>query len=120
MNPDPVQSRERRREPRLEVTNPVAGQLLPFNTPVSLLNVSAGGLLIHSDTSLVVGAACELRFALPDEGSVDVTVRITHVLRLFHGDQVSFAMGGAFTGIGGVGFAAAVARLIRACELTTA
>jgi hypothetical protein len=103
---------ERRRNQRIEVALPVAGELLALHAGVTLVNISRGGCLVQGDTSLSVGVTYAFRFTPAGAAPTTVSVRITHILRITRDGAAEYAMGGEFVDTP----AAEIDRLLHICE----
>jgi hypothetical protein len=67
---------ERRRAPRVEVLGRLHGHVVSIDAPVTVREVSLGGLSFSSALNLPIGAVHEFRLTLGDDSSVLLRGRI--------------------------------------------
>jgi hypothetical protein len=103
---------ERRRNNRIEIAVPVAGELLALQAAVTLVNISRGGFLVQADVSLNVGVTYQFRFTPAGAEAITVMGRITHILRVTRDKGGEYAMGGEFIDTP----SADIERLVGICE----
>lgn len=104
--------KDRRRSPRLAVSDQIHARLGGSDVPVRVLDISFGGCLLETDAPLRVGSLKELHFFTPQGASVCiVTARVAHS----RGEAGScYSTGFSFVGPRGPSGAAEFDRLIDA------
>jgi hypothetical protein len=70
--------RDRRRSRRIEVRSHFAGYSVTLGVPVTVLDISLGGLRIESSVVLPLGAIHEFSFTLADRAVIKVRARVLH------------------------------------------
>ena len=89
----PSPSTERRGAPRLQLVSPLVGQD-DYGDDVTLMNISEGGLLVHTTQPSTVGEVRHLRFRVgPDNLVTEFAARVVHVLRISGAEGASYAIG---------------------------
>jgi hypothetical protein len=89
-------TRDQRRLFRLEVRGEISGRVVGTDLPLMLRNLSGGGLLAETSTSLPVGSLHTIRLTAADGYVVIVTARCAHCRKLMPSDVPRFAVGFAF------------------------
>jgi len=84
---------ERRRSARVDVLSRVNGELVAFNLPVTLVNISLGGFLIHGPVLLPIGTTAQFRFTMTDGERLVVRARAVHVMTTTTGDHTTYMTG---------------------------
>jgi len=69
---------ERRQAPRIEILGQLDGILMTVDTPVRVLDVSAGGFGVETAQALTAGETHECRFELRPGVSVILLARVMH------------------------------------------
>lgn len=69
---------ERRQAPRIEILGQLDGVLMTVDTPVRVLDVSAGGFGVETAQALTAGGIHECRFELRSGVSVILLARVMH------------------------------------------
>jgi hypothetical protein len=69
---------ERRQSPRIEILGQLDGFLMTVDTPVRVLDVSAGGFGVETPQPLTAGDVLECRFELRDGVAVILQARVMH------------------------------------------
>jgi hypothetical protein len=69
---------ERRKAPRIEILGQLEGFLMTVDTPVRVLDVSAGGFGVETAQALAAGDIHECRFELRAGVSVILLARVMH------------------------------------------
>jgi Tfp pilus assembly protein PilZ len=86
-------SDERRAAPRVQLVSPISGRT-DAGDAVLLVNVSEGGLLVHTDQPMSVGTTHVLRFSPADASDpLVVSARVVHVMRISAVDDASYVVG---------------------------
>jgi hypothetical protein len=70
--------RERRRSPRVELLGLVSGKLLRPGTPVTVRDMSLGGLATETPFPFERGTVHDLQLTLGDGAAVDLRARVMH------------------------------------------
>jgi len=70
--------RDLRRAPRVDVLTRVKGQLVPIDTPVTILNLSRMGFAIVSDVAFQPGQLLDFRLTAENGVVVTVTAEAVH------------------------------------------
>jgi hypothetical protein len=84
---------ERRSAPRLTLVSPLPGQD-DSGHDVTLVNVSAGGLLVYAAQPAAAAETRQFRFHLPGGApAVTFAARVVHVLRISEGGAAAYAIG---------------------------
>lgn len=66
---------------------------------VTLVNISEGGLLVHTAQAVTVGETRHFRFRLGDHEVTDFAARVVHVLRISAPAGASYAVGLEFVDV---------------------
>jgi hypothetical protein len=74
-------SSDRRRSPRIEILGRLHGHVVAFETPVTVREISLGGMTIHTSMDLGEGAVHAFLLTLGDGSVVQLTGRILHSRR---------------------------------------
>jgi hypothetical protein len=85
-------SAERRSAPRLQLVSPFVGHD-DRGEDVTLVNISDGGLLVHTAQPASVGQTRHLKFQFDSGQMIDFTARVIHVLRISADGTQTFAVG---------------------------
>lgn len=87
---------ERRRAPRINLLQPLPGRVGPDGSPVSVRQMSLGGMLIDTPLSLSPLALHEFSLALDDHTVALVRGQVVHSRYVVDGDTVTYTFGIAF------------------------
>ena len=71
-------TRERRSAPRIQLFGKLHGHLVALDVPVTVTEISLGGLTVDTPLEFPVGAVHEFRLQLGDESTVLVKGRVMH------------------------------------------
>ena len=71
-------TRDRRHAPRIQLFGKLHGHLVALDVPVTVTEISLGGLSLESSIEFPVGAVHEFRLTLGDESTVFVKGRVMH------------------------------------------
>ena len=72
---------QRRRYPRLEVSAKVHGQDVPLNIPITVLDISLGGVAIETEMTFPIGELHEFRFTPVMGEPLVISARVVYSLR---------------------------------------
>lgn len=72
---------DRRRSPRIEIFGKLHGHLVVLDVPVTVIEISLGGLGLETSLDFPVGAVHEFRLTLGDESTVTLKGRVMHSRR---------------------------------------
>jgi len=72
---------QRRRYPRLEVSARIHGHDVPLNIPITVLDISQGGVAIETDMTFPIGELHEFRFTPVMGEPLVISARVVHSLR---------------------------------------
>lgn len=87
---------ERRERPRLAPALPLSAKT-DLGQRFSVMNVSAGGALLHGPFELALGEVLDLRFVVPDvESSILLAARVVYVMRVTAAGGPSYMAGVEF------------------------
>jgi len=92
-------SQERRRSPRIEMLGRVQGHSVSLDQPITVLEMSLGGMSIETGFPLEVGSLHAFRLTLGDGATIEVTARVRvsglvmHTRSTSEGDKVAFVTG---------------------------
>ncbi len=78
-------SNERRSSPRLQLLGQLHGQLVALDVPITVTEISLGGLRMETGIEFPVGATHEFALTLGDESVVRVRGRVMHSGRVASG-----------------------------------
>lgn len=84
---------DRRREPRPDVSERIAGQIRPGNVPMTLLNVSLGGCLMQAPVAYAAGQTLELNVAVAERDPIVIRARVLHTMRTTAGEVTAYVCG---------------------------
>lgn len=87
---------DRRRDPRVEVSKRIAGQVGSAHVPVIVLNVSLGGLLIQAPVDYPPGETLEFRLTVAEGEPIVIRVRVQHTMRATSREGTSYISGVEF------------------------
>jgi hypothetical protein len=71
-------SSDRRTSPRLEILGRVHGQAVSLDVPLTVREISLGGMAIETPVPFPVGAVHEFRLTLGDGSTVLLRARVVH------------------------------------------
>jgi hypothetical protein len=71
-------STDRRRSPRIEILGRLHGHTVAFDVPVSVREISLGGMTVETSIELGEGAVHEFLLTLGDGSVVQLTGRVLH------------------------------------------
>jgi hypothetical protein len=71
-------SHERRRSPRVQILGRLHGQVVAFDLPVAVIDISLGGLNFQASVPFPVGAVHDFRLTLGDASHVVLRGRVVH------------------------------------------
>lgn len=71
-------SRERRRSPRIEILGRLHGNIVSLDMPITVLDISLGGLSIQAAVAFPASAIHEFKLALGDGSSTLMRGKILH------------------------------------------
>jgi len=91
-------SEERRTHPRLEVLGRIHGGVVALDVPLTLLNMSAGGLSVQTPFRFPIGATHDFRFKWGDHAPIVLRAQVVHTLRATREGEVIYVTGLEFTG----------------------
>jgi hypothetical protein len=74
-------TKDRRRSPRIQILGKLHGQLVALATPVTVIEISLGGLGLETAVEFPVGVVHEFRLTLGDDSAVLVKGRVMHCHR---------------------------------------
>jgi Tfp pilus assembly protein PilZ len=80
----------------VEVVDPIHGQILPHNVPITLLNVSHGGFLMRSPVAYAVGDMHKFRFTVNGDCPMVLRGRVAHITPATTNGTPAYAIGVAF------------------------
>ena len=92
-------SQERRRSPRIEMLGRVQGHSVSLDQPITVLEMSLGGMSIETGFPLEVGSLHAFRLTLGDGATIEVTARVRvsglvmHTRSTGDADRVAFVTG---------------------------
>lgn len=69
---------ERRRAPRIELLGRLHGHSVSLDLPVTVLEISLGGMAIQTGLPFPVGAVHAFRLTLGDDSTVELNGRVMH------------------------------------------
>lgn len=69
---------ERRHSPRIEILGKLHGQIVAFDVPVTVTEISLGGLTLQAAVPFPVGAIHDFRLTLGDGSHVILKARVAH------------------------------------------
>jgi hypothetical protein len=69
---------ERRRSTRIELLGKLHGHSVSLDVPVSVLEISLGGMAIQTGLPFPVGAVHAFRLTLGDESTVELHAKVMH------------------------------------------
>jgi hypothetical protein len=69
---------DRRRSPRIELLGRLHGHSVSLDLPVSVLEISLGGMAIQTSLPFPVGAVHAFRLTLGDDSTVELNGRVMH------------------------------------------
>jgi len=69
---------DRRRAPRIELLGRLHGHSVSLDLPVSVLEISLGGMAIQTGLPFPVGAVHVFRLTLGDDSTVELNGRVMH------------------------------------------
>jgi hypothetical protein len=72
---------QRRRYPRLEVSAKIHGHDVPLNIPITVLDISLGGVSIQTEMTFPIGELHEFRFTPVGGEPLVIAARVVHSLR---------------------------------------
>jgi c-di-GMP-binding flagellar brake protein YcgR len=101
---------ERRATPRLQLVAPLQGHD-DRGDDVTLVNISQGGLLVHSTQPASAGEMRQFRFDVGEGGVTTFSARVVHVLRISGSQGASYAIGLEFADAVPEGLRRAMARI---------
>jgi hypothetical protein len=88
---------ERRRSPRIELLGRLHGHSVSLDVPVTVLEISLGGMAIQTALAFPVGAVHEFRLTLGDDSTVELRGRVMHCRNTAPaGDEPTYATGVQF------------------------
>ena len=77
-------SEERRRSPRIEMLGRVQGHSVSLDQPITVLEMSLGGMSIETGFPLEIGSVHVFRLTLGDGATIEVTARVRVSGRVMH------------------------------------
>jgi hypothetical protein len=80
---------DRRRNPRVQILGKLHGQLVTLQAPITVTEISLGGLGFESEIKFPHGVVHEFRLTLGDESSVFLRGRVVHCRRISRLDEPS-------------------------------
>jgi len=92
-------SEERRRSPRIEMLGRVKGHSMSLDQPITVLEMSLGGMSIETEFPMEVGSLHAFRLTLGDGATIEVTARVRVSGRVMHtrstgdGEQLLYVTG---------------------------
>ena len=110
---------ERRRSPRVTPVGLIRG-LSSDGDSVALLNVSAGGLVIHGPSFHALDDVIHLEFAIEPSTIITVVGRVVHVVRVSAADGQSYVAGLEFVDSEAPEHRAAIEQLLGAIGVSPA
>lgn len=69
---------DRRRAPRIELLGRLHGHSVSLDLPVTVLEISLGGMAIQTDLPFPVGAVHVFRLTLGDDSTAELNGRVMH------------------------------------------
>jgi hypothetical protein len=69
---------DRRRAPRIELLGRLHGHSVSLDLPVTVLEISLGGMAIQTGLPFPIGAVHAFRLTLGDESTVELNGRVMH------------------------------------------
>jgi PilZ domain len=73
---------DRRRNPRVQILGNLHGRIVALDVPVTLTEISLGGMAIQTEIAFPVGAVHEFQLALGDDSLVHLKGRVAHCQRV--------------------------------------
>jgi hypothetical protein len=90
-------TRERRRNPRIQIYGKLHGQLVALDVPVTVTEISLSGLRFETGIDFPAGAVHEFRLTLGDESAVFIKGSVVHCRRISAaGEPARFIVGVRF------------------------
>jgi hypothetical protein len=78
---------DRRRNPRIQIVGKLHGHLVALDVPVTVTEISLGGLGLETAIDFPVGVVHEFRLTLGDDSTVLLTGRVMHCRRASGPDE---------------------------------
>ena len=92
-----MSDQDRRRSPRVQIFGKLHGQLVAVDVPITVTEISLGGLSLETPIEFPVGIVHEFSLTLGDGSLVTVRGRVAHCRRiLMQDDSQNYAVGVQF------------------------
>ncbi len=91
-----MSDQERRRSPRVQIIGKLHGSLVAVDAPITLTEISLGGLKFETTIEFPVGAVHEFSITLGDGSVVALKGRVLHCRRVSSSDAQKYAVGVQF------------------------